>query len=209
MTKSPTSLILFIAILFSMSLGLAYFTGYASIGAQAITRSPTPTRRPTPSRRPTPTRRPTPARRPSPTISLKTQTQLNSLKVGSTTFSSPTPTKIGSSLPTPTPTRIGSSLPSPTPTKTSSGLTNTITGDDGTYCKDYGTGYTSTRGYCIDQKGTHYDYCSADTARQFYCSGTWNGKSWNEVYCADGGYICSSWGLKCSSGGCVDPKMTL
>lgn len=197
MTKSPTSLILFIAIIFSMSLGFAYTIGYGSIqSVLAIT----------------------PAT--SPALILKKITPPNSgigySSIPTPTFigntlPTPTPTRVGSSLPSPTPTRIGTSFPSPTPTGVgNTGPTNTLLGNDGTYCKDYGlSSYRNTGNYCIDTKGIHYDYCSTDMARQYYCSGSWNGKSWTGVYCADGGYSCSSFKLRCSNGGCVDPKLML
>lgn len=117
----------------------------------------------------------------------------------------PAPTKVGSTTPYVTPTRVGTSIPylSPTPTKVgSTGPTGSLTGSDGTWCRDYGNSYLNSGSYCVDNAGVHADYCSNTTAKQYYCSGSWNGRSWSRVTCALGGYECTGFGKSCKGGGC-------
>ncbi|HLC68194.1 MAG TPA: fibronectin type III domain-containing protein [archaeon] len=79
------------------------------------------------------------------------------------------------------------------------------TGADGTWCNDSdyaGGNYVGTSGSCQDASGTYTDYCEGDTAKDYYCTGTWNGTASSNVHCAAGGYVCSS-PYTCSNGACV------
>lgn len=135
------------------------------------------------------------------------------------TFSpEPSPTGIGTTSPssTPTPTATPSATISPTSSCTpqTKPATVTLQGADGTWCydSDYpppgegGLYSAKISGYCIDSCSSRNDYCEDVTApgtvRDGYCSGTWNGSSWNNVHCEFGGYVCPSWGYICSDGAC-------
>lgn len=74
-----------------------------------------------------------------------------------------------------------------------------------TFCVDTDNGSYNIVGSCTDSFGTHTDYCDGTTAREMYCSGTWNGSTWTERHCNTGGYVCSSAGKICQNGACVSP----
>ena len=145
---------------------------------------------------PTPTPTPTFSPEPSPT------------GIGTTSPSSPTPT------PTPTATPSATISPTSSCTPQTKPATVTLQGADGTWCydSDYpppgegGLYSAKISGYCIDSCSSRNDYCEDVTApgtvRDGYCSGTWNGSSWNNVHCEFGGYVCPSLGLICSDGAC-------
>lgn len=125
--------------------------------------------------------------------------------IGSTRPQYPTPTVIGSTYPYATPTRIGISLPASTPTPTGIGGSVTVVrGSDGTWCYDMNNGINlaSSNSRCQDNSGSYTDSCESNTARQYYCTSTWNGTSATKVKCAVGGYVCPS-GKTCSSGACL------
>jgi len=126
----------------------------------------------------------------------------------------PSPTSIPSLNQNPTPTSPPSSSSStqtqtsptptaqnPTPTPSSSSSSSSSQGD-GSFCEDSDSSY-ETSGTCKDAQGTHTDYCDGDTARDYYCTGTWDGKSLSNRHCEAGGYVCSSFGKTCSNGACV------
>lgn len=88
-------------------------------------------------------------------------------------------------------------------------------GSDGTWCKDYdydsrGAIYSVVvRSSCEDNNGIHYDYCQGgntenpNVVRDYYCSWEWDGVTYRNVHCVDGGYDCISFKLgACVSGAC-------
>ncbi len=84
-------------------------------------------------------------------------------------------------------------------------------GADGTWCynSDENSGNVyNVKGYCQDNSGTHNDYCDGSTVRDYYCGGIWNGTSWRNVKCEAGGFVCSSAGLACSDGACINANTT-
>jgi len=82
-------------------------------------------------------------------------------------------------------------------------------GNDGTWCYDSdGNGGYFSKGYCQDNSGSYNDFCDADTVRDYYCTGTWNGAAWSKVRCEHGGYVCSSGNYKCSDGACISNPTT-
>ncbi|MEK7517076.1 MAG: hypothetical protein AAB583_00870, partial [Patescibacteria group bacterium] len=86
-----------------------------------------------------------------------------------------------------------------------------LTGSDGTWCFDSDKALDQTfirnKGYCQDQNGSYEDFCADSIyVRDYYCTGTWDGKSLSKVHCAPGGYSCTSYlGSGCSDGGCNPP----
>jgi len=114
----------------------------------------------------------------------------------------PTPTGIGPSVPQVTPTGIGPSVPQVTPTGVG-GTRVPITGSDGTWCFDSDNGgYSVPNAYCQDTTGTYADYCASSTAKEYYCTYSWNGSSRTNVRCTLGGYVCPTTKV-CTSGACL------
>ena len=134
-------------------------------------------------------------------------------------------------FPSPTPIASSSATPTPTPTPTPQLLSHPpLTGDsvfyqatDGSWCYDsdgnqpklysisVNVGYSS-QGFCQDNTtGIHDSYCKGYVARNWYCSGNYNGTTWSKFHCSDGGYTCNSpyngasWTANsCLRGSCYD-----
>ena len=82
-----------------------------------------------------------------------------------------------------------------------------LQGIDGTSCNDSdGNGAYTTKGTCTDNSGIHTDFCDGNTAKDYYCTGSWNGTHWSNVKCEAGGYGCGTY--VCSDGACIIPKTT-
>lgn len=144
----------------------------------------------------------------------------SSIQKGVVDCSITTPTPSPAFSPTPTPTGIGTTAPTSTPAPVglapSTANTTSLIASDGTWCYDYdgksssgnfNVGYSS-QSFCQDNSGIHADYCESgtNTARDYYCSGTWDGTKWTTVKCAPGGYVCavgSYIGDLCNNGACV------
>ena len=102
---------------------------------------------------------------------------------------------------------VGVTSPTASPTNVSIAPTipsnYDMLGSDGTWCNDSDDGsYYVKNAYCQDTDGTHLDYCDINTAKEYYCSGTWSGNSYSNVHCALGGYVCQI-NQMCQSGACV------
>ena len=90
---------------------------------------------------------------------------------------------------------IGSSTP------TMDTITDMI-GTDGSWCGDADKGSYFVSGACQDNTGTYADFCDSQIAREYYCSGTWNGSKYTHVGCQKGGYVCSK-AYSCTNGACI------
>ncbi|HLC59008.1 MAG TPA: hypothetical protein VJH34_00610, partial [archaeon] len=79
----------------------------------------------------------------------------------------------------------------------------TLNGADETSCtSSEANGMHTTKSSCTDNSGTYWDYCDSGYAKNYYCTGIYNG-SWYNVKCEVGGYNCPSFGKTCSDGICI------